>query len=362
MAYKIYAFDGLVLPEYMQDRDQNAIGTGVGVSPLVRLPGGGWYDTRGELPALAGLSPVTRSCALWGETAALLRAAWEELRAKKLTRGKLTVLFDDGELRWQYARLLEVETPRPMEAVGKFLPVELSFQPLSQFWYGDSYSEWTWGDLSWTFGDGSAVFGDGGDSFAIVGATVTQSVVDGGNIECKDVVWTLAPSTDEYTAVTLRNLTNGSYMVYSGTIDSDIDRLIIDCGAKSCRSVSSTTVAISAIVSEGERIYITTGASHGLAVGDFIEVAGTTNYDGEYEVATVPGATTMRVYAPNPRSGASEATGTVAEVTGQVANLSVGNERDWFTLDPGTNSVRVSTTGSTIADGVWTLEHTDHYA
>ena len=73
------------------------------------------------------------------------------------------------------------------------------------------------------------------------------------------------------------------------------------------QDVSSTLGSITSIVSSSDIATVTTGSAHGLSVGMYVHVTGSTTafVNGIYKVASVPSATTF-TYAQN--SGASNGT------------------------------------------------------
>ena len=79
------------------------------------------------------------------------------------------------------------------------------------------------------------------------------------------------------------------------------------------QDVSSTLGSITSIVSSSDVATVTTGSAHGLNVGMYVHVTGSTTafVNGMYKVASVPSATTF-TYAQN--SGASNGTATGTKV------------------------------------------------
>jgi len=75
------------------------------------------------------------------------------------------------------------------------------------------------------------------------------------------------------------------------------------------QDVSSTLGSITSIVSSSDVATVTTGSAHGLSVGQYVHVTGSTTayVNGLYKVASVPSTTTF-TYAQN----ASAADGTAA--------------------------------------------------
>jgi len=105
------------------------------------------------------------------------------------------------------------------------------------------------------------------------------------------------------------NANNGSSGVNSILVELDAANTGSSGLTFTCfvQDVSSTLGSITSIVSSSDVATVTTGSAHGLKVGMYVNVTGsTTNFvNGVYKVASVPSATTF-TYAQN--SGASNAT------------------------------------------------------
>ena len=78
------------------------------------------------------------------------------------------------------------------------------------------------------------------------------------------------------------------------------------------QDTSSTLGSITSIVSSSDVATVTTGSAHGLKVGQYVNVTGsTTNYvNGMYKVASVPSTTTF-TYAQNSSAANGTAAGTI---------------------------------------------------
>src|SRR5690606_5561330 len=114
MAYRIYAFDGLQLSQYLQDGDEQSMGTGSAVSAYLRLPGG-WFNHFSGLRAPQGLRPITKKCLLVGDDDDDIQDQIATLRTKIGIEGKLTIEWSNGDLWWQWATLKECDTPQVFE-------------------------------------------------------------------------------------------------------------------------------------------------------------------------------------------------------------------------------------------------------
>ena len=78
------------------------------------------------------------------------------------------------------------------------------------------------------------------------------------------------------------------------------------------QDTSATLGSISSVVSSSDVATVTTGSAHGLKVGQYVNVTGsTTNFvNGMYKVASVPSATTF-TYAQNSGAANGSAAGTI---------------------------------------------------
>ena len=237
MAYKIHQFDGLVIPTAITSADSQNMGTGAALSSFQQLPGGGFFDNYGTGKSPQGIRPITKSGIIHAATAALLVAELDNLRLKLGVRGKLTIQMDDGTLRWQWARLVNADIPRPGDAVGNWLPFDLQWVTAAQMWYGliAAPSPWVWGDGSWVWGDGTAEFGANGteETLTATGAT-TQGLTlnNGGNVDATNVQVTITAGTNAVTAVDWSNGTSGYDWAWSGTLATG-EALVVDSGAMS---------------------------------------------------------------------------------------------------------------------------------
>ena len=77
------------------------------------------------------------------------------------------------------------------------------------------------------------------------------------------------------------------------------------------QDVSATLGSITSIVSTSDVATVTTGSAHGLSVGQYVHVTGSTTayVNGIYKVASVPSATTF-TYAQNSNASNGTAAGT----------------------------------------------------
>lgn len=246
MAYKIHQFDALVLSDYQQDGDVQNMGTGEALTSFQQLPNGTYYDHYGSSKSPQGIRPIRKKCVLWGDTTAELREAMDDIRAKIGVRGKLTVQFGDGTLRWQWARLASVDMPEDVDASQVTLTCDMEWITAAQHWYEiiNSPEEWTVGDGTWVMGDGTAELGENGTSVTLSatgatgtappagGTTQTVNLTHYGNIAATNLIFTITAGSAAITAVKIANGTTGESFYFSASVAAG-DVLVVDCGAMS---------------------------------------------------------------------------------------------------------------------------------
>ena len=131
------------------------------------------------------------------------------------------------------------------------------------------------------------------------------SIVSGG-----EFYQSTGSATDNATGPQLvYNANNGSSGVNSILVELDAANTGSSGLTFTCfvQDVSSTLGSITSIVSSSDVATVTTGSAHGLSVGMYVHVTGSTTafVNGIYKVASVPSSTTF-TYAQN--SGASNGT------------------------------------------------------
>lgn len=352
--YRIYMFDGLILPELIDEGGGNDIGTGDAMTSFTQLPGGGFFDNYGAGDSPQNIRPITRNCVLFGATTDELYANFTALRGKIGKRGRLTVAFDNGQMWWQWARLQKVSTPRNLEARVKVLKCGLTFTSASQQWYGlvESGDTWSVGDESFYLGDGSAALGMNEYSFDIGPGSVgiSPTLVHAGNTFARNLQ--IAMITDQ----SMSNLTvsseQGQTIAWNNPGLTGAFTLLIDTGAKSCYARMDSLVSpIFQVRGVGATVLVQTSAAHGLATGDSVEISGTEAFNGIHHDVTVVN-TTIFTYpiVENPDIAyAIELTGNVSPLVNAWTALTVNDRKNWFMLYPGSNRLSIAhfTDGST---------------
>lgn len=292
--YRIYAFDGIEIPDY--DADHN-LGTGAALVSFQQLPNG-FYDNYGTADSPQGIRPIVARGKIVETTATSMLTELDALRKKIGKRGKLTLRFDDGTLRWQWARLVDVDIPadKHFRLMSEFT---LTWITAAQHWYGIIVSpdEWTVGDGTWVMGDGTAELGENGTETTLTatgatgtappsgGTTQTITVTNGGNKTATNIVFTITAGTNNISAIKVANDTTSENWYFSTTVSAG-NILSVDCGAMN-------------VTNNGANAY---------------------------------------------------------------ANFVPSNRARWMTLDPGTNTLTVTVNGNGAQDGTFAIEFYDHYA
>lgn len=244
MAYRIHNFDGLQLSEYLQDGDSQNMGTGEALTKFQQLPNGTFYDFYGSNQSPQGIRPIQKRCLLSADTSALLKTAMDNVRAKLGVRGKLTVQYDDGTLRWQWARLKTADMEEEWNAAATINPCYMEWVTAAQYWYEiiNTPTEWTVGDSTWVLGDGTAETGENGTEETLTatgatgtgppagGTTQTINTTHGGNINAINMIWTITVGTNTITAIDFENTTTSESFYFNHAITTG-EVLVIDCGA-----------------------------------------------------------------------------------------------------------------------------------
>lgn len=362
MAYEILLFDGLEVPTYLKRGDSQNMGTGSALIDYLQLPGEGFYDSRRGKRAPQGIRPVTKSGVMLSSTAAGLRALVDSWRAKIGVRGKLTVRFFDGSLRWQWARLQDVDIPISNEIKGNWAPFTFTWQTAAQWWYGHIYrGGWTWGDGSWVFGDGTAVFGEDDYTWDLSSTSTSITVNHAGNLRAKNLRIEIDRAVGSAITPQIWNLTTGQVVTPSGS--STAGTLVLDAGSREAYQLVGTSVNIVNIWGVGTTLVVES-ATHGLSTGDHVQIAGTENYDGTYYNITVSSSTvfTAPIDPESLTTGAQEvATGTVTEILQKYSGLSATDRKNWMSLAPGDNDIVVSS-GASMTGSTITFKFYDHWA
>jgi hypothetical protein len=341
--YKIYMFDGLILPEYLPEGGSNDIGSGDALTSFSQLPGGGFVDNYGQRVSPQNIRPITRECVLWADTADELYEKFNAVRGKIGKRGKLTVMFDNGQMWWQWARLQRVHMPRSMDAKANWLTCGLTFITASQNWYGlvQTAEGWEVGDDTFYLGDGSAALGMQDHVFNVgfpAGGYADFLTTEGSTyVRNMRVEMQL---DQNIAALNLQILNMGHRIVWTNPSITGGWTLIMDTGEKSCRVRHDTSAkAIASVSNYGATMYVVTTTAHGRSTGDSVEIAGSTNYSGVYHNIVVVNALVFTVdKLPERELPETEIpSGAVYWLQDTWANLTVYDRTNWLLMAPGEN-------------------------
>lgn len=349
MAFRLIQFDGLEISEYIQRGDTQDLGSGSAMTAFLSLPGGGFYDNFGTKVRPLNIQTPHKKGVLWG-TNAELRQQLQAWRAMRGRRGKLTAEWDDGELRWIWAVLQDVSAPRPSEAKGGWLAIDLTWVTATQAWRGPLHGDdaWVWGDGSWTWGDGSAEFGDGADfTFTLADSDETVTITNEGDVDVTFLVLRF-DLTGSWADVTISNAATGQEIEIARTATTTHKFLEINTGARTIYAGGSTTPTITSAYREQNRVHFTTSGAHGQTTGGTVRITGTTTYDGDYYPVTSESSTQFYVTVTPDFSGYGTITDGNAQSLTSIYDLldsldyvDISDRKRWLTLAPGDNDIRI---------------------
>lgn len=353
-------FNGLEISPYLRAGDSQDMGTGAALTSFLPLPGGGYYDNYRDLKSPQGIRPITKSGLFLG-TQTELRQELQAWRAMLGVRGRLTIEFDDGTLRWQWARLQDVSTPRPRENKGGWLQFALTWITAAQNWRGVVYGEedWTWGDESWLFGDGSAEMGVGAQTFALTSSNQAVTVTHDGDIDAPNVTLRLE-MTGAWEDITIINETTAQRIALDFLATSAHTLFEVNAGARSVY-VGAAPVTISGMSRTDNTLLVVTAAVHGMVTGDEVRIEGTDIYDGDYYPVTLVSDTsfTVPLDATNSAYG-TVLVGTMRQLLPKFTVTTFSDKARWLVMAPGDNVLRVIR-GTFPATSTLTAEFVDHY-
>lgn len=189
------------------------IGPGPIRSSLVRLPGGGVYDTRGSGGATQAGQIISVSGIVSAATAGALKTAYDLLRKIKGDRDKLYRSPDGGSANseWMYARCVGVPTRRIADN-KLWVPVTLSFELQEQYWHGTNNT----------------------DTITLAANPQSGEINNAGTAVATQIVLTVTAVTAAISTIIIENEETGhiSKITYTNEIAIG-EALVLDCGAKS---------------------------------------------------------------------------------------------------------------------------------
>ena len=220
MAWMLTRFGGITLPEAMPEETM----TPLPALARITATAAGIFDGDG-----AGRSdpayPLRLSYSAIVEPAAGWKATVDALRAAVGTRARLYRTGSDASIQWCVARLVGMPYDRTVKNYN-WVEVKLEFAQLSR-WQGVNHASWALdeGELL----DAGLLFDSSEYRQTITGASMTQTVLNGGNVPVTDVVFTIVAGT----AASLIGVTlwgPGQQLLWTGTIPAR-GTLLIDCAA-----------------------------------------------------------------------------------------------------------------------------------
>jgi len=202
--YKLYQFNSVDLPDSIS---MHELGPGRFSSRALNLPGGGLFDPDGAETVIPGLRQI-RCDGRIGKTGteAQFETALDNLMALDGVRAQLTrQKSSDSSYQWIYARCVGVWAPRS----GKnHVDVSMMFELLQPSWSSSTQVS---------------------DVTLKTGPT---SLTNSGNVNQRDIQFTIGADSTDITAISIANTTTGHTLEWAGTLTAG-NSLVIDCGALS---------------------------------------------------------------------------------------------------------------------------------
>jgi hypothetical protein len=230
LAYHIIAFGDVPIPILNPAQDHSpARGQSSSIAVI-----GGYYDTRGDRPALPQLQSISVSGLIWGETEYLidetgdfivdetgdfviagsgvqmLRAQLDALAEVTLRRGTLwRKRFDDEGRQWKTARFLELSYPQTVEDRLFKAEVSLTFETRMCYWHAENYVQVA------------------GSAFA--GATLPLPIENTGQQAVSDPRLQFTCSFGTITSILMTSAALGISLSWQGSLSTG-EVLILECG------------------------------------------------------------------------------------------------------------------------------------
>ena len=359
--YRVRQFGGVLLPELVQDGDMQNIGSGLSLTAYLQTIGGGFLDAYGDLDSPEDIQPISKTCELSGDDAADLKAQYVALRGKKGKRDKLTVEWDDHTLWWQWARLVAVDAAQPANMWGTVLPIDLSWQTNAQHWYGIRYKPTAWqvGDDSFYLGDGTTFLGQGGLRYTWSSNGQSIVVSNGGNINAVNLQVDITAAGVLGSVNEIVNETTGQILQYAGGLANG-DVLSLHCGAqRALKRVGISAVSLTSI-SVGVGVLEVETGGHTFTTGDYVDIVGTTLFNGRWGPVTVAGNNFTAPLSPYAQLYGTEASGTVYKSENAWSILTPSDPARWLMLAPGDNRLTF-TSGNFNSGSTIDFTYYDHY-
>lgn len=191
-------------------------GRGVSSANLIRTAAGA-FDPFGYDQVVSRDYQITRRMELVESTDTALQTALDELRALRGKKDRLMVRTYDDEVRWAWARCIQVDYNRT-ERNWNFQPVQITFELLTTHWNGDGHTA-----DGWLLDDGLyldiGLYLDDSNSEAMTSDPYTFTVTNGGNKDVTNSIITITAAGTNITAVNIKNDTNDlTDITWTGTL------------------------------------------------------------------------------------------------------------------------------------------------
>jgi hypothetical protein len=227
--YRLIRFGQVSLQYYNQ---VDTVGSGSTPTAYQNLPEGGALDLYGSQTKHPGTVERTKSLRLKADTASDLAVLFFQLLALRGKRDRLYRQMPNGDIHWQYARLVDVTAERSYEITKYSTIQDLSLRFVTQeaFWRGNMNSAWTL-DSGEYFDQG--LFLDSANEYPISGEQTDFTIsigTEAGRAPIRALRITVTAGSEDITGLGIfRNQGNDGQISYVGTIETT-KSLIIDTG------------------------------------------------------------------------------------------------------------------------------------
>ena len=324
MPFKLDEFISQAIPSFVDRSSVQSLGTGRADTDIVRMPSGDWYDNHGDDISPRALDPITKSGMIYALPGNSVRQQVDALRALLGAKGRLDVLWADDTVRWIWARLTSIRTPRGYDSALTSLPVELQYTPVGGYWYADEMTTET-------------------ESFAGPTTEDDFTVTNAGNVNVEDMVITYVTPVAGLIVITLENYETAQHITMEQTGLAIGDSVVINVGERTAK-IHEAPTDIDSISRSGATITVE-AVGHPFSAGQEAIVTGT-DYDGVYLVSAAPGADIVELAADpdllQPH-GPQLSTGQIIRTTGAYNPDNFSDGAKWFSLVPGANQIHVTT-------------------
>lgn len=229
--YWLERFGTTELPTQQPDQ---YVGTGqASTAKFIPLPGGGVFDTLGSEQAVGqgGTISCKGAVSILDQSGAALISQVQALRALKGKRDKLYRRWDNGDMEWIYARLVEVNAQRSIRDLNS-LEMMFTFQQISPVWNGNTHGSGWYLDSGEYFDTGLVFDEATGDIFALDSVPKSITISNGGNAPVRDMVIEVYNDMASGAAITQIDIAISGKTAWRWTGSLPVGKVLtIDCGA-----------------------------------------------------------------------------------------------------------------------------------